>query len=129
MNPKMFIQPAIRISVIAAVIIGILTARPLLGGFDQAFQFIQEFTGFFTPGIVVIFILGLFWRRATRRGVVAVPRPPLAAMASYVPMAVYAGDEHGGVHRCQRPPPATDDTCHGSLVTPRHSRPTHADAV
>ena len=30
--------------------IAILTARPLLGSFDQAFQYIQEFTGFFTPG-------------------------------------------------------------------------------
>jgi len=33
---------------------------PLLGDFDQAFQYIQEFTGFFTPGIVVIFLLGMF---------------------------------------------------------------------
>ena len=32
---------------------------------DQAFQYIQEYTGFFTPGIVVIFMLGLFWKRAT----------------------------------------------------------------
>ena len=48
-----------------------LTARPLLGGFDQAFQFIQEYTGFFTPGIVVIFLLGLFWKRATEGGALA----------------------------------------------------------
>ena len=51
-----------------AVIIGILTARPLLGGFEQAFQFIQEFTGFFTPGITVIILLGLFWKRANADG-------------------------------------------------------------
>ncbi len=57
-----------RIAAVGAVVIGILTARPLLGGFDQAFQFIQEFTGFFTPGIVVIFILGLFWKRASEAG-------------------------------------------------------------
>lgn len=57
-----------RIAAVAAMVIGILVARPLLGGFEQGFQFIQEFTGFFTPGIVVIFILGLFWSRASEAG-------------------------------------------------------------
>ena len=41
------------------------SAKPLLGSFDQAFQYIQEFTGFFTPGICVIFLLGMFWDRTT----------------------------------------------------------------
>lgn len=54
-----------RITAVVAVIIGILMAKPLLGKAEQAFQFIQDFTGFFTPGIVVIFMLGLFWKRAT----------------------------------------------------------------
>ena len=54
-----------RIVAIAAMIIAMLTARPLLGNFEQAFQYIQEFTGFFTPGIVAIFMLGLFWSRTT----------------------------------------------------------------
>jgi len=57
-----------RITAVLAVIVGILTAKPLLGGAEQAFQFIQEFTGFFTPGIVVIFILGMFWKKATTAG-------------------------------------------------------------
>jgi SSS family solute:Na+ symporter len=54
-----------RITAVLAVAIGVATAKPLLGGAEQAFQFIQDFTGFFTPGIVVIFMLGLFWKRAT----------------------------------------------------------------
>jgi SSS family solute:Na+ symporter len=54
-----------RITAVAAVIVGIVMAKPLLGKAEQAFQFIQDFTGFFTPGIVVIFMLGLFWKRAT----------------------------------------------------------------
>jgi SSS family solute:Na+ symporter len=54
-----------RIAAVVAVIIGMAAAKPLLGGMDQAFQYIQEYTGFFTPGIVVIFMLGLFWKRAT----------------------------------------------------------------
>ena len=48
-----------------ALVIAMLTAKPLLGQFDQAFQYIQEFTGFFTPGIVVLFTLGMFWSRTT----------------------------------------------------------------
>ena len=44
---------------------------PLIGGFDQGFQYIQEYTGFFTPGIVVIFVLGLFWKRANEAGALA----------------------------------------------------------
>jgi SSS family solute:Na+ symporter len=57
-----------RIAAIVAIIIAILVARPLVGASEQAFQFIQEFTGFFTPGITVIFLLGLFWKRANEAG-------------------------------------------------------------
>ncbi len=54
-----------RITASVSVLLAIVAAKPLLGNFDQAFQYIQEFTGFFTPGIVVIFMLGMFWKRAT----------------------------------------------------------------
>ncbi|NIJ33215.1 SSS family solute:Na+ symporter [Sphingomonas oligoaromativorans] len=67
-----------RITAVVAIIIAILTARPLVGASEQAFQFIQEFTGFFTPGITVIFLLGLFWKRANEAGAVT------AAIASVV---------------------------------------------
>ena len=60
-----------RIVALSAIIIAMIMARPLLGQFDQAFQYIQEFTGFFTPGIVVLFLLGLFWKRATAKGALA----------------------------------------------------------
>ncbi|MBT5385213.1 MAG: sodium/solute symporter [Kordiimonadaceae bacterium] len=54
-----------RVAGLTSMVIAIIIAKPLLGNFSQAFQFIQEFTGFFTPGIVVIFLLGLFWKKAT----------------------------------------------------------------
>jgi SSS family solute:Na+ symporter len=57
-----------RITAFVAIVLAIIAARPLLGSFDQAFQYIQEYTGFFTPGIVVIFLLGLFWKRANEAG-------------------------------------------------------------
>lgn len=60
-----------RLSAAGAMLIGLVTARPLLGGFEQAFQYIQEFTGFFTPGIVVIFMLGMFWKKASEAGALA----------------------------------------------------------
>jgi SSS family solute:Na+ symporter len=57
-----------RVTAVAAILIAIVMARPLVGASEQAFQFIQEFTGFFTPGITVIFLLGLFWKRANEAG-------------------------------------------------------------
>jgi len=54
-----------RVVAIVAMGIAMVAAKPLLGNFEQAFQYIQEFTGFFTPGIVAIFMLGLFWARTT----------------------------------------------------------------
>jgi SSS family solute:Na+ symporter len=54
-----------RIVAMVAMVIAMVAAKPLLGNFEQAFQYIQEFTGFFTPGIVAIFMLGLFWSRTT----------------------------------------------------------------
>lgn len=53
-----------RISGIAAMLIAASFA-PLLGTIDQAFQFIQEYTGMISPGIVAIFVLGMFWKKTT----------------------------------------------------------------
>jgi solute:Na+ symporter, SSS family len=53
-----------RISGIAAMTIAVIVA-PLLGSIDQAFQFIQEYTGMISPGITAIFVLGLFWKKTT----------------------------------------------------------------
>ncbi|MCC7244889.1 MAG: sodium/sugar symporter [Saprospiraceae bacterium] len=50
--------------IIAAMIIAILVA-PQLQRLEQGFQFIQEFTGLISPGVVAIFLLGFFWKRAT----------------------------------------------------------------
>ena len=32
------------------------------------FQFIQKYTGFISPGIVAVFVLGMFWKRSTGHG-------------------------------------------------------------
>ena len=54
-----------RTTSVIALIIAVFAATPLLGSLESAFQYIQNFTGFFTPGILVIFLVALFWRKAT----------------------------------------------------------------
>jgi SSS family solute:Na+ symporter len=56
-----------RIAAGVALLIAIVSARPLLGGLDQAFQYIQEYTGFIYPGVVAVFGMGILWKRATNR--------------------------------------------------------------
>lgn len=58
-----------RITSAVALITGAIVA-PLLGGINQAFQFIQEYTGVVSPGILAIFILGLFWKKTTNQAAI-----------------------------------------------------------
>jgi len=67
MNPKASEEKLVsigRISGIVAMLIAVIVA-PLLGSIDQAFQFIQEYTGMISPGVTAIFVLGMFWKRTT----------------------------------------------------------------
>ena len=54
-----------RMTSVSALIIALFAVYPLMGGIDQAFQFIQEYSAFVYPGVVVIFGLGLLWKRAS----------------------------------------------------------------
>src|SRR5690606_22017836 len=38
---------------------------PQLKVLEQAYQFIQEYSSFITPGVFAIFLLGMFWKRTT----------------------------------------------------------------
>lgn len=40
----------------------------LLGSIDQMFQYIQEYTGLVSPGILAVFLMGLFWKKTTTKG-------------------------------------------------------------
>lgn len=53
-----------KIAIVVSMAIAIVMA-PQLSRFDQAFQFIQDFTGLISPGVVAIFLLGMFWKRAS----------------------------------------------------------------
>ena len=54
-----------RLTSVAALLLALIAVYPIMGGADQAFQVIQEYSGFVYPGIVVIFGLGLLWKRAS----------------------------------------------------------------
>ncbi|SMD44408.1 solute:Na+ symporter, SSS family [Aquiflexum balticum DSM 16537] len=53
-----------RITAAIAFIVAAIVA-PALGQLDQAFQFIQEYTGFISPGVFAIFFFGVFWKKTT----------------------------------------------------------------
>ena len=67
-----------RLTSLASLILALIAVYPIMGGADQAFQVIQEYSGFVYPGIVVIFGLGLLWKRAS--GAAAV----VTAIATFV---------------------------------------------
>ena len=70
-----------RLSGAIALLIACITA-PLLGGIDQAFQFIQEYTGVVSPGILAVFLLGLFWKKTTNKA-------SIIGVLCSIPIAMY----------------------------------------
>lgn len=53
------------VSIFLAVLLSLLVGEKLMGEGKQGFQYIQEYTGFVSPGIFAMFILGFFWKRTT----------------------------------------------------------------
>ncbi|WP_103666131.1 sodium/sugar symporter [Gracilimonas amylolytica] len=58
-----------RITAAVALVTAVLIA-PLLEDVPQVFQFIQEYTGVVSPGILAVFIMGLFWKKTTTKGAI-----------------------------------------------------------
>ena len=71
-----------RIVSLSALVIAAIAVKPLLGGLDQAFQYIQEYSGFIYPGIITVFGLGLLWKRASGKAAVwtAIATIPLGVL-------------------------------------------------
>ena len=67
-----------RLTSVCAMITALVAVYPIVGSADQAFLVIQEYCGFVYPGIVVIFSLGLLWKRASGRAAV------VTAIATFV---------------------------------------------
>ncbi len=73
-----------RVSIVIAFAIA-LVLSPFLRNFGQGFEYIQEYTGFISPGILAIFLLGFFWKKATTNGalVSALLSIPLSTLFKY----------------------------------------------
>ncbi|MDR3714887.1 MAG: sodium/sugar symporter [Puia sp.] len=53
------------VSMLLAIIMSLIIGEKLMGEGKQGFNYIQEYTGFFSPGIFAMFLLGFFWKRTT----------------------------------------------------------------
>ncbi len=73
--------------VIISMFIAALVA-PALKSLDQAYQFIQEYVGFFSPGVLAIFLLGMFWKKTTAAAGLAgaLLTVPIAAVLKFLPV-------------------------------------------
>jgi solute:Na+ symporter, SSS family len=62
-----------RITVLVSMIVALIfTWEDLLGiGGEGGFTFIQKYTGFISPGVFAMFILGMFWKRTTGAAAIA----------------------------------------------------------
>lgn len=62
-----------RITVAVAILLALVfTWKDLLGiGGEGGFTFIQKYTGFISPGVFAMFILGMFWKRTTGASAIA----------------------------------------------------------
>jgi SSS family solute:Na+ symporter len=76
-----------RYTVIVSMVIACLVA-PALRTLDQAYQFIQEYVGFISPGVLAIFLLGFFWKRTTAPAALtaALLTIPLSTVLKFLPV-------------------------------------------
>ncbi len=70
-----------RITVFLALVIACVVA-PALGSIEQMFQYIQEYTGLVSPGILAVFLMGLFWKKTNTKGAIA-------GVLSSIPVALF----------------------------------------
>lgn len=76
-----------RVAVLVSMALAALVA-PALKSLDQAYQFIQEYVGFISPGVLAIFLLGMFWKRTTAIAALtgAVITIPVSVVLKYLPL-------------------------------------------
>lgn len=71
--------------IVSMVIAAIVT--PALKSLDQAYQFIQEYVGFISPGVLAIFLLGFFWKETTAGAALtgAIVTIPISTLLKFLP--------------------------------------------
>lgn len=78
-----------RIVAAVALIVAVLVA-PQLSSVPQVFQYIQEYTGLVSPGILAVFIMGLFWNKTTTKGAIygVLASLPIALILKLAPLGL-----------------------------------------
>jgi SSS family solute:Na+ symporter len=76
-----------RITVLAALIVATSLANKM-GSIPQMFQYIQEYTGIVSPGILAVFLMGLFWKKTNVKGAIAgvLASIPVALALKFLPI-------------------------------------------
>ena len=82
-----------RLTGLIALIIAMIIA-PKLGNLGEVFQFIQEYTGVVSPGILAVFLMGLFYKKATNNAAIwgVVLSIPVAMYFKIVPSSWFLAD-------------------------------------
>lgn len=73
-------------ALVALIIAGFLA--PTMKSFPQMFQYIQEYTGVVSPGILAVFLMGLFWKKTSTRGAIVgvLASIPIALALKFLPI-------------------------------------------
>ena len=74
-----------------AVVVSLTVAAlvtPALKSLDQAYQFIQEYVGFISPGVLAIFLLGFYWKRTSAAAAMtgALLTIPISTVLKFLPV-------------------------------------------
>jgi solute:Na+ symporter, SSS family len=76
-----------RITALVALIVACILA-PAMKSFPQMFQYIQEYTGVVSPGILAVFLMGLFWKKTSTKGAIVgvISSIPVALALKFLPI-------------------------------------------
>lgn len=76
-----------RLTAVGALVIAVFVA-PALGAIQQAFQYIQEYTGLVSPGVLAVFVMGMFWKKTTSFGAITgvLASIPIALALKFLPL-------------------------------------------
>ena len=76
-----------RITVLVALVLATSVANSL-GSIPQMFQYIQEYTGLVSPGILAVFLMGLFWKKTNVKGAIVgvMASIPVALALKFLPV-------------------------------------------
>jgi SSS family solute:Na+ symporter len=78
-----------RITVLIALVLAVSVANSM-GSIPQMFQYIQEYTGLVSPGILGVFLMGLFWKKTSVKGAITgvLSSIPVALALKFLPISM-----------------------------------------